>query len=400
MADAVGQVSSGTGEPPAPYSIGGSHYRVDTAAIKVVGAGVDTLYQNYSLSSDVLASWRSQLEDWKLAAQEANERYRLPLGDGLLFISPKGRGRHYSYVIERPDVGELLISYSKLFEGHPVRVKLYSSFLVGCSSQEEQDLGALALVQSVFGQGCALAVQVSEVHIAVDFVGFAPTVPDLQQERFVCRAEFGFENVDFGDGVGVINSCRWSKHGAPVSAVLYNKGKEIQEQSEHKRYLLDRWRAAGWTDDLGDVFRLEFRFTRDWLRERGIDSFVALDLAKLLATGMEWLELRDPEGANKTRWPVSSVWTSIQGQAAAILQGVWEPFKRDYVPNVTVTQLAAQVGGCVACVGALVGHDDLDDLFSVVRGLFEQKLEATGQNLADMVQKRRDRYMLPAGVVR
>jgi len=223
-------------------------------------------------------------------------------------------------------------------------------------------------------------------------------VPDFQQRRFVCPAAPQLENVDWDDGIGVINSVRWSKHGAPISAALYNKSKEIVEKSPHKAYLFEKWRAAGWSEEQGDVYRLEFRFTREWLRERGLDAPSEIDLAALLASGMDWLELRDPEptDTNSARWPVASLWTSLEAQASDILKGLWVPYVRAYTPNYTPDAAVAQIGGCVACLGALVGHDDLGELFDVARAMYEQKLARQKLDFPSMVADRRDRYMLPS----
>jgi hypothetical protein len=354
---------------------------------------VDTLYQNYKIDLDTLLSWEPKFTAWKLEAQATKERVlRLDMPGGEYFLAAAGR-RNYAYLLTRPGYGELLLTYTEQFRG--ARVRLYSDWIKGCATFDEVAAGAVALVEGVFGAGSVLVEQVGEIHVAVDVARFAPTVADLTAGRWLCPATLHLEDVDLL--AGRVESLRWGKHGSPVSAVCYNKSREIRQQSEHKAYLLDGWRAAGWSETDGDVYRLEFRFSREWLRDCLVNVPGDVDLSALLVAGMEWLSLRDIDltDTNRSRWAVAAHWSSIQSQAVKLLGDLWKRYKREYVPSVTVHQLAAQIGGCVACVGALTEHDDLDDLFLLVRAVYEQRLEQQGFEFSALVAARSDRYMLP-----
>lgn len=381
---------NGSEEPPAPNSIGGSLYK-SSQSLKVVGAVVDTLYHNYQIDPEVLESWRGFFDEWKEAAQASEERlYRVE--HSPFFMAAKGRG-HYEYVLTSPGVGELMVNYHKKFAG--ARVKLYSQYLAGFADFDQVAEAALELAAFFFGREAVVSTKVSELHVAVDFVGFVPRVADLQVRRFTCPASPHIEEAD--SRYDVIESMRWGKHGSPVSAVLYNKSKEIREQSTHKAYLLDGYTERGWSEADGDVYRLEFRYSREWLREHSVNGPSDVDVSALLTAGMAWLQLRDQvlTDSNNRRWPVAAVWQEIESQGVALLGEVWRQYRRDYIPHVTVDQLAAQVAGCMACIGALADCTDQGDLFTVALALAEQRQQRQGVNFADMVAERRDRYMLP-----
>ncbi len=123
-------------EPPNPNSIGGSKYNNNTPVPNsvplVVGAGVDTLYQNYKIDLDTLLSWEPKFTAWKLEAQATKERVlRLDMPGGEYFLAAAGR-RNYAYLLTRPGYGELLLTYTEQFRG--ARVRLYSDWIKGCAT--------------------------------------------------------------------------------------------------------------------------------------------------------------------------------------------------------------------------------------------------------------------------
>lgn len=389
-----GPGQEGAAEPPALNSIGGSKYSRDGGAW-VVGEAVDTLYHNYSIDGGVLDAFRPDFEEWKQVAQESEEQvYRVP--DSEWFMAAKGRS-HYQYVLTWPGRGELMLTYNPIFrQKSGARVRLFAPYLAGFADYGQQAAAAFDLVAFFFGPDNVHAVQVSEIHVAADLAGWVPRLSDWLEQRFACPARPHLEEADLE--AGVIQSMRWGKHGSPVSAVLYNKTKEIREQSTHKGYLLDGYRERGWSEADGDVYRLEFRFSREWLRECGVNSPADVDVAALFLAGMQWLTLRQPVAgdSNRSRWPVAALWLQIQEQGAALLGEAWRQYERAYVPRVDVGQLVNQVVGCMACLGALVDSYGLHNVFGRLMEEAEEAIQRRRLNFAEMVARRRDRYLLPA----
>lgn len=381
---------AGAADTPSPNSIGGSKYT--GTQIKVVGAWVDTLYENVRVDRDCLEAKRGDLDQWKELAQACPERvYRVP--GSRFFMKPGGQNR-YPYVLVVPDVGEVMVTYNPLFAG--VRVRLYSVYLAGCASFADAAASVAGLVGELLGEGAVMAVQIGELHIALDFVGWAPMLADFQAGRFESWAAPHFDGLDCMSGV--VSSVRWGKRGSSaVQAVIYNKAEEIRKQSA-KYYLLDSWREQGWSEADGDPFRLEFRFSRDWLREHGINELQDVSLTGLLAEGMNWLRLLEVSAtdSNRSRWGVAPVWRALQAQGQKLLGDLRVKYERVKVVRASVNRLAAQVMGCVAGIGALLGSDRVVDLFGVVGAFGGAQLGRKGTTFQEMVAARRDRYMLPA----
>lgn len=101
--------------------------------------------------------------------------------------------------------------------------------------------------------------------------------------------------------------------GGVIGCRLYNKIAEILHSG--KTWAMDLWLPLGWKPG-EDVWRLEFEFKRDFLKERGLGSLESvLDSRNSLwsyAT-TQWLRLTVPNEADSTRsrWPTHHLWTSL-----------------------------------------------------------------------------------------
>jgi hypothetical protein len=101
--------------------------------------------------------------------------------------------------------------------------------------------------------------------------------------------------------------------GGVLGCRLYNKIAEILHSG--KTWAMNLWLPAGWQPG-EDVWRLEFEFKRDFLKERGLNSLESvLDSRNSLwsyAT-TQWLRLTVPNEADSTRsrWPTHHLWTSL-----------------------------------------------------------------------------------------
>lgn len=380
-------VQEGPQEAPNLDSIGASKY---IGAARVVATWLDSYWHNCQVDRAVLDQKRPELEAWKLKAQESDERvYRLPGTD--LFMRPAGRDR-YPFVLVAPEVGEVSVTFNPLFTKAAARVRLYSHYLAAVDGLDQVAAAARGLVEQVFGVGSVLAEQPGEVHVAADVAGWGLQESDMG--CFTCPAEADDTRVDWVRGL--VHSVRWGKRGAAaMQAVIYNKSRELREQSPEKAYVPAAWRQGGW-DGAGDVYRVEFRASREWLRLRNVEAAGDVDLGAIFAEGMAWLQLRESSAdSNRSRWPVAGVWSTVLEQAVERF-GQARQYVKEHLPNVALDRLISQAVGCIAGAGALLGVDDLGDLLAFARTYGEQKLEKKGRTFAGLVGSRRDRYLLPA----
>jgi hypothetical protein len=388
---------------PSKYKDVAVSANVESPIIKVVHAQLDTIFWNWKIDLEKLEGLRPQLESWKLLAQESENRvYRLPDRDRDLFIRPRGYGR-YPFVIVAPGIGEVMISYNPKMPA--VRARLYSEYLVSCPDPQIASSASQELVEAIFGLESVIgASQASAVHVAVDFMGWSPVIAEIFQGRFVCPA--GDPSIEEYDRRSeVAHSLRWGGNGSALHAVIYDKSKEIREQSLHKSYLLEKYKAAGW-DGVQPVYRLEGRFNREKLRELGIDLPLDVDPGALLRFVMKWLTLRDkPAGVhvdsdgdvNRSRWLVSAVWSQILDQGCAMLLDLGSIYSREARSDPDLRRLEFMAGGVLTSYAALRGVS-LGEAFRLVYYEHLEKLKSEGSSPGEAVRRRRDRFLLPVEV--
>jgi hypothetical protein len=124
--------------------------------------------------------------------------------------------------------------------------------------------------------------------------------------------------------------------GGALSARLYDKTIELQKSK--KDYLKVLWAAQGWTPDRR-VYRLEFQFRSEALKELGLRSYCALadgagGLWRYAAT--DWLRLTvpNPEDATKARWPTHPLWADLAELPwSGFEAGTRTPLRTDRAPS-------------------------------------------------------------------
>jgi hypothetical protein len=104
---------------------------------------------------------------------------------------------------------------------------------------------------------------------------------------------------------------------------LYQKSDEITEKSQ-KTWMYKLWSQAGYKGR-EDVWRIELRFSRDYLKERGIYEFEDFEVnqEKLLCEALKSRRLCDrTSDSNRRRWPVHPMWSQaidMAGNAMVLL---------------------------------------------------------------------------------
>lgn len=148
---------------------------------------------------------------------------------------------------------------------------------------------------------------------------------------------------------------------------LYNKSKEITDLSG-KTWMYDIW-ASGldgewpWPDRPTDIFRLEVRFSGDFLKDRNIRRPGELNenLRELVAEALWNRRLTVPNGdANRARWPMHPLWERAVREfdaKAALPLGRMVTGRRDAL----VTQAVLQTAGALRSATVLAFRDYSDE---------------------------------------
>lgn len=286
-----------------------------------VGANIDTWIMN--VKGDLLESLAEALDELKEASQETEEDMATPwtFAGEMLFIRAHGSGRQWRWILHcsslHLDVGRGRIN------GIIGKARRASSYLW----EQGPDVALSQLYEFLadfYGEGFTL--QVSEVHLCADIAGWELALEDA--DAFITRGHNKTTHTDTGQSdvedpytlpaVDVNHSDRrctgfeFSK-GAAHSCCIYDKTKEITKS--RKDWMQAVWTANGW-DGESRVTRVEFRYERECLREKGIDDPYALldELAALWAySSMQWLRHTTPtDDTNRGRWPLSPFWQAIQ----------------------------------------------------------------------------------------
>lgn len=105
---------------------------------------------------------------------------------------------------------------------------------------------------------------------------------------------------------------------ASLEVQIYDKGTEIISKS-HKYWMADMYADAGNPiNGLSDIWRVEIRFGKDYLRNRNIntwDDFCEVREA-LLCGALETRRLCDPtDDTNRARWPLHPLWAACMDAA-------------------------------------------------------------------------------------
>jgi hypothetical protein len=297
-----------------------------------------------------------------------------------------------------------------------------------------------AFLDDLFKQ--AVYLQVSLVDLCVDVAGWEDIERLDRVQHFVSRSRKRSVH-DESAWVGEVSSrdyslglrrtgfdfARDSKGASAPSCRMYNKSLELEKSG--KDWFVDLWRAHGWSEEDGTVWRVEFSFKREALHELQQESMShetvfwgiedAYELPERLpvlwayATGQVdggsdglpdgWLRCVVPgEDTNRSRWPTHPVWQLIQTaftysleappQFGKIVRKRWE--ERNIEKGIEavigyLTSLAAWAGGELS--------EDGTDLSVVLHWLAikgEAYLERVQWDFSAEVQRKRIKFGLQA----
>src|SRR5260221_8788776 len=249
---------------------------------QLVGYGVDTLLLNVRYTDKHAETGKQELGE-KLAGelddlqQEArkNEMAMISPWSFLgvsLFMEPHGAGRQWRWLLTSR---LLTLTVSRgTFNDLIAQVRFSSEFLWSQAWCGDALFKVHTFLMSLFGE--SIHLQVSEVHLCADVVGFDFSQVNYEQ-HFVTRVRKNDTIYSPGvDGVSLdyhkVSTLRFSSHGSLLSCTIYNKTLEIKQKSG-KTWFYDLWRKGvegvqgGSWDGESDVWRGGVRFKRAFFHQ-------------------------------------------------------------------------------------------------------------------------------------
>ncbi len=273
--------------------------------IKILRSGIDSLYLTYR--GHISAETGIRLDTLKKLAQSTDPREAALAqweAHGHLFEVCDRASGLFAYVL-RDNWFRLNIA-SRKTSALPLTTASIASELLTLQGPRAAEANLRAVVDTL-GE-VESGPQVSRVDICVDFITDYP-LHLIREEHWISRARridrYSINREFSGFTIGM---------GGHLSARLYNKTLEIEDS--HKYFFQDVWQRYGWTPG-ATVWRLEFQFRRETLRELGIGSFAELEasLGSLWAYATQsWLRLADPASTLKKRadLPTHPLWLALQ----------------------------------------------------------------------------------------
>ena len=227
---------------------------------------------------------------------------QVEIGGHLFEVKDKGKGR-YPYVLV-DNCYHLQVSRNSAKSLPLAHVQLSSELLTALSVTEAEQV--LRYIVNTLGK-VDDDVQISRVDLFADFVSDV-SMESWHREAWVTRAQ----DIDTYSRQGAFTG--WSIGlGGAIGARLYDKTLELKKS--RKDYLRPLWSAAGWEPDQS-VWRLEFQFRREALKELGVTPLPSLLTQRAglwhYATG-SWLRLTlpNPLDQTRTRWPNHALWNRL-----------------------------------------------------------------------------------------
>jgi hypothetical protein len=395
--------------------------------VEVVGRGVDTLVLNVCYADRQFHPLKKELsEDLQIQLNQLQNAARMNEAPvftewafkGInLFMQEKGSRGQWRWILKSPLL-TVTISRGRLSR-IIAQVRLSSEYLWSCEYLAEAIVEVGVFLFDLFGD--YLWFQVSQVDLCADVVGWDVSQAKWQ-DCFISRAigDNGRPRDEalLIDGPDVVRR-RWKrietldfgKHTSPISCCIYHKTAEIRQKSPAKVWFHDLWKRNGW-DGMAEVWRIEFRLTREFLHAASIE--LAEDLPDHVPALWEycagrpggaadslpdgWLRYVTPtKDTNRARWPVHAAWTVIQKAFAQEDDGLG-PIVRVRKREKNIERGLASVIGYLSTLAAWVGDDLASpevDMSLVLRWLYGaglDYLEEKDRDFSKLVQQKQKLY--------
>jgi hypothetical protein len=232
--------------------------------------------------------------------------------------------------------------------------------------------------------GIDAVLQVARLDLHADFHGL--DIAADQRSNFV-----GYSNrralYEVDEALSGLN---FGTRGGALYARIYDKTRELDGKGDD--WWLDIWGSR--YDPARPVIRVEYEFSRDGLREFGLDTpeDVFAQMAALWAyAACVWLSLRVPTSDDtRSRWPVDPRWQAVQ---RATLAGNALPADRIKAGQAlgALRNLMPQLVGSLTSAAAHLGTDDLDATVHALMPHMARFEAQTGASFAERVAEKRRR---------
>jgi len=266
--------------------------------------GIDSLY--LSFTGELHLQQERKLEFLKKQAQsdQLNEQAaaQLKLNEHIFEVKDKATGM-FAFILE-DNCFRIQLSRARAKSLPMAYVKISSEYLT--HKQPDDIINDLRETLNLLGN-IDYMPNVSRLDLFVDFAS-SENMESWNRQAWVTRSgsvnQYSVGGTFSGWAIGL---------GGAMVARLYNKILEIV--TSNKGYLVPLWNEAGW-DGQNRIWRMEFQFNREILRQLGVKSF---NEAKANLNGLwsyastEWLRLTLPSKTdpNRSRWSVHPLWGYI-----------------------------------------------------------------------------------------
>jgi hypothetical protein len=255
----------------------------------ILRSEIDSLYLSYS--GTLKEPIELELERLKLCAQSTEPAERahasVLVADHSFQVLGRGSKRHpfllsnqhYHLQLSRAQASSMPLIYAKI-----------SSELLTLTGLD-RSVNALNNLASVIGWDYELA-KVSRVDLCVDLDGFQ--LPSIPLDHFVCRSK---EKRFYAAGTSMTGLS--VGEGGDLMCRIYNKTVELKKSKKY--YLHEVWKSCEATGE--DVWRVEFQFKREVLRQLGVNSVDDLKKQQnsLWDYATDWLQFNYPVGKDSNR---------------------------------------------------------------------------------------------------
>lgn len=271
---------------------------------KILRAAVDSLYLSYpgSISDETSIRLKTLKGLAQSLTRDNSHLAQWECGEHIFRVQDRGRNV-FAYILSDPwyriEVSSLTALTAPL-----AYCKLASEALTfeGPNAVEKELRTIIEALGDPEGEA-----NVSRADLCVDFVTDCD-ISALAESDWVSRAR------NFSQHSVARQFSGWSVgQGGALSCRLYNKLLEIEKSG--KTYMFDIWRDRGW-DGVQPVWRLEFQFRRESLRELEVQTFSQFmdKMGGLWSYASErWLRLTIPNATDTTqsRWPLHPMWETL-----------------------------------------------------------------------------------------
>jgi hypothetical protein len=364
-------------------------------SFRVIYSGIDSYSVNVvgALRYDFMVLLDEAQEDAKVIEDVVLSPFPPFLGENLS-IRHHGGGT-FRYLLSNADVTVKVRKADHVATLAAAQVELSAA----CLHRVGYRAALLALAEWVGVWAPASKLQVSEVDLCADTQGWQPNLDDFKDGAFVCPVgrptvipyEAGHAGyVRFGTGGKV-----GSRSGqAPVQLAIYDKTDEIQVHD--KGWFVPLWAGSAGYVPGQIVTRVEFRYRREWLKERGIetqaDLLAALD--SIWAEGLEWCRYCVPpaagEDGNRSRLVVRDEWRVLRSMRWT--EQPASPLSRIHQARPRLDRTLAALGGHFVTLQALMPDAldvDLSALAPMAVGALKRRWDVRGEDYASKVEHRR-----------